>query len=40
MFVVSRWEDPGENYALIAEHSSPFDLNDMRTFKLYRRVED
>ena len=39
MFVVSRWEDPGENYALIAEHSSPFDLNDMRTFKLYRRIE-
>ena len=40
MFVVSRWEDPGENYALIAEHTSPFDLNDMRTYKLYRRVEE
>lgn len=40
MFVVSRWEDPGENYMLIAEHSSPFDLNDMRTYKLYRRVEE
>ena len=39
MFVVSRWEDPGENYTQIAEHSSPFDLNDMRTFKLYKRVE-
>lgn len=39
MFVVSRWEDPGENYALIAEHTSPFDLCDMRTYKLYRRVE-
>ena len=40
MFVVSRWEDPGENYALIAEHTSPFDLNDTRTYKLYRRVEE
>lgn len=40
MFVVSRWEDPGENYALIAEHTSAFDLNDMRTYKLYRRVEE
>lgn len=40
MFVVSRWEDPGENYALIAEHTSPFDLHDMRTYKLYRRVEE
>ncbi|MBR5560715.1 MAG: glycosyltransferase family 39 protein [Clostridia bacterium] len=40
MFVVSRWEDPGENYALIAEHTSPFDLGDVRTYKLYRRVED
>ena len=39
MFVVSRWENPGENYELIAEHSSPFDLNDMRTFKLYRRID-
>ena len=39
MFVVSRWEDPGEHYALIAEHTSPFDLNDMRAYKLYRRVE-
>lgn len=39
MFVVSRWEDPGKNYELIAEHSSPFDLNDMRTFKLYRRID-
>lgn len=40
MFVVSRYEDPGENYTLIAEHSSPFDLHDMRTFKLYRRVKE
>lgn len=40
MFVVSRWEDPGENYALIAEHTSPFDLNDVRTYKLYRRMEE
>ena len=40
MFVVSRWENPGENYTLIAEHSSPFDLNDMRTYQLYRRVEE
>ena len=39
MFVVSRWEDPGEHYALIAEHNSPFDLNDTRAYKLYRRVE-
>ena len=39
MFVVSRWEDPGDNYALIAEHTSPFDLCDMRAYKLYRRVE-
>ena len=39
MFVVSRWEDPGKHYALIAEHTSPFDLNDMRAYKLYRRVE-
>lgn len=39
MFVVSRWEDPGEHYALIAEHTSPFDLNDTRAYKLYRRVE-
>ena len=36
---ISRWEDPGENYALIAEHTSPFDLCDMRAYKLYRRVE-
>ncbi|MGN0777200.1 MAG: ArnT family glycosyltransferase [Candidatus Ventricola sp.] len=40
MFVVSRWEDPGEHYTLIAEHTSPFDLNDMRTYKLYRRAEE
>ena len=39
MFVVSRWEDPGENYMLIAEHTSPFDLCDMRAYKLYWRVE-
>ena len=39
LFVVSVWEDPGERYALIAEHESPFDLNDMRAYKLYRRVE-
>lgn len=39
MFVVSRWEDPGENYALIGEASGVFDLNDMRDYKLYRRVE-
>jgi len=39
MFVVSRWENPGENYALIAEHTSPFDLNDERAYQLYRRVE-
>ena len=39
MFVVSRWEDPGENYALIAEASGVFDLNDMRDYKLYRRVD-
>lgn len=38
-FVVSRWEDPGENYALIAEASGVFDLNDMRDYKLYRRVD-
>lgn len=37
-YVVSRWEDPGENYELIAEHESPFDLNDMRLYKLYRRI--
>lgn len=40
MFVVSRWEDPGERYALVAEHTSPFDLNDMRAYKLYRRREE
>lgn len=35
-YVVSRWEDPGENYELIAEASGVFDLNDMRDYKLYR----
>lgn len=39
MFVVSCWEEPGENYRLIAEASGVFDLNDRRTYKLYRRVE-
>lgn len=39
MFVVSCWEDPGENYTLIAEASGVFDLNDARTYRLYRRVE-
>lgn len=40
MFVVTRWEDPGERYALVAQHESPFDLNDMRAYKLYRRREE
>ena len=39
MFVVSRWEEPGENYTLIAEASGVFDLNDTRTYKLYRRMD-
>lgn len=39
MFVVSRWEDPGENYMLVEEASGVFDLNDKRDYKLYRRVE-
>ena len=38
-FVVTRYADPGERYALIAEADGAFDLNDMRRYKLYRRVE-
>lgn len=40
MFVVSWWEDPGERYELVAQYTSPFDLNDMRAYKLYRRREE
>ncbi|MGN0996387.1 MAG: hypothetical protein ACI4PG_05730 [Candidatus Ventricola sp.] len=40
MFVVSCWEEPGDNYELIAEQAGVFDLFDRRVYKLYRRVED
>lgn len=39
MFVVSRWEDPGERYELIAEASGVFDLCDARDYRLYRRID-
>ena len=39
-YVVCWWRDPGENYSLIAEETSPFDLNDLRTYKLYERKAD
>ena len=38
-FVVAVYREPGERYELIAQAQSPFDLNDMRPYKLYRRVE-
>ena len=38
-FVVAVYREIGEGYELIAEHSSPFDLNDMRPYKLYRRID-
>ena len=37
-FVVTCYRDVGDRYELIAEHTSPFDLNVPRTYKLYRRV--
>ena len=40
MFVVSCWEEPGENYGLVAEQAGVFDLNDRRVYRLYRRMED
>ena len=40
MFVVSCWEEPGENYRLVAEQAGVFDLNDRRVYRLYRRMED
>ena len=39
-FVVTRYADPGERYALIAEADGVFDLNDMRHYKLYERIEE
>ena len=39
-FVITCYRDVGERYELIAEHESPFDLNDKRLYKLYRRVDD
>ena len=39
MFVVTRYADPGERYELIAEETGVFDLNDERTYKLYRRKD-
>ena len=38
-FVVCVYKEPGERYELIATAQSPFDLNDMRPYKLYRRIE-
>lgn len=38
-FVVTRWRDPGERYALVAEAEGPFDLDDWREYRLYRRIE-
>ena len=38
-FVVTRYKEPGENYQQIAEASGVFDLNDQRTYKLYKRAE-
>lgn len=39
-FVVTRYADPGENYELVAEADGVFDLNDMRHYKLYKRIEE
>ena len=38
-YVVTCYRDVGEGYELIAEATSPFDLNVPRTYKLYRRIE-
>lgn len=37
LFVVTRYADPGEHYERIAEATGVFDLNDVRTYTLYRR---
>ena len=39
-FVVTRDAVPGERYELIAEADGVFDLNDMRHYKLYKRIEE
>ena len=39
MFVVTRYADPGEQYEQIAEETGVFDLNDVRTYKLYKRKD-
>lgn len=39
MFVVTRYADPGERYEQIAEETGVFDLNDVRTYKLYKRKD-
>lgn len=38
-FIVTRYADVGEGYELIAEDQGVFDLNDLRTYKLYRRID-
>lgn len=38
-YVVSRWADPGPMYEKIAEASGLFDLAELRTYYLYKRVE-
>ena len=39
-FAVTCYRDVGERYTLIAERESPFDLNAMRTYRLYRRIDN
>lgn len=38
-FIVTRYRDVGDGYALVAEASGVFDVGDMRAYKLYRRID-
>ena len=38
-FVVTCYMDVGERYELVAEYTSPFDLNVPRPYRLYRRID-
>ncbi len=37
-FVVTRYKEPGDGYVEIAEADGVFDLNDKRTYKLYKKA--
>ena len=39
-FIVTRYYEPGSRYALVAQAQGVFDLCDLRTYKLYKRVDD